>query len=105
VTTEAADAPRAFPVGARVRVSPECGLGHVRTPGYVRGRHGHVLRCHGTFPDPGDLASSRPARLRRLYTVAFAASELWSGASGWVVQVDLYEHWLSVVRKETDSDH
>ena len=56
--------------GTRVRVRdawPERdGPCHIRTPHYVRGRVGHVVRALGTFPNPEDLAFRRPpAPIRR----------------------------------------
>ena len=68
---------------------------HCRTPHYVRGRRGQVVRHLGDFPDPGEIAFARPAPLRRLYHVAFPLGELWPEASGRdELVVEIYEHWL-----------
>lgn len=72
---------------------------HVRTPHYVRGHEGTVLRALGAFPDPGDLAFARPAAMRALYHVAFAQHALWPDGRPEdqgrdEVVVELYEHWL-----------
>ncbi|MGH7044675.1 MAG: SH3-like domain-containing protein [Acetobacteraceae bacterium] len=85
--------------GTRVRVKddwPESrGPCHVRTPHYVRGRPGRVMRRLGTFPNPEDLAFARPAPKRALYHVAFNEQDLWpDGRAGDDVLVELYEHWL-----------
>jgi nitrile hydratase len=88
-----------LPPGATVRVRddwPETrGPCHLRTPHYLRGREGTIVRVLGRFPNPEDLAFARPAALRMLYHVAFPQSPLWNeGRPGDEVVVELYEHWL-----------
>lgn len=88
-----------FAPGDRVVVRTSESPGHVRTPHYVRGRTGVVERVCGPFANPEELAYGRdglPAR--PLYRVRFPQAELWpgySGAAGDVVEVEIYEHWLS----------
>lgn len=67
---------------------------HVRTPHYVRGRQGTIVRHLGDFPDPGDIAFERPPAIRSLYHVAFPFRELWPDGSGDELVVEIYEHWL-----------
>lgn len=87
-----------FAAGSRVTVLdawPEAdGPVHVRTPHYVRGKAGAVVRELGAFPDPGDIAFARPAAIRRLYHVAFPLRELFADATGDELLVEIYEHWL-----------
>lgn len=88
-----------FAAGARVRVKedwPETrGPVHIRTPHYVRGMRGTVVRQLGTFANPEDLAFARPAPLRPLYHVRFDQPAIWQeGRAGDEVMVELYEHWL-----------
>jgi Nitrile hydratase beta subunit, C-terminal len=85
--------------GAAVRVRddwPEArGPCHIRTPHYVRGRTGRVLRRLGAFPNPEDLAFARPAPKRDLYHVLFTETELWpDGRPGDDLLVEIFEHWL-----------
>lgn len=85
--------------GSRVRVRddwPETrGPAHIRTPHYLRGRSGTVLRHLGDFPNPEDLAFARPAPRRPLYHVAFAQPALWpDGRPGDEVVVEIFGHWL-----------
>lgn len=84
--------------GAAVRVRDDWperdGPVHVRTPHYVRGRRGTVLRPLGAFPDPGDIAFARQPAIRRLYHVAFPLRDLWPDATGDELIVEIYEHWL-----------
>ncbi len=86
--------------GAAVRVRndwPEArGPAHVRTPHYLRGRRGTVLRCLGDFPNPEDLAFARPASRRPLYHVAFDGRALWPDGNADEVVVEIFEHWLEL---------
>ena len=88
-----------LPAGARVRVRddwPETrGPCHIRTPHYLRGETGTVVRYLGEFPNPEQLAFGRPAEPRSLYHVAFAQPLFWQeGRPGDEIVVELYEHWL-----------
>jgi len=64
-------------------------------PGYVRGKGGIIFAHHGghVFPD----ASARgEEKAEHLYTVSFAAPDLWPQAEGRRdrVSVDLWESYL-----------
>jgi nitrile hydratase subunit beta len=88
-----------FAPGAHVRVKndwPETrGPVHIRTPHYLRGMHGTVLRQLGAFPNPEDLAFARPAATLPLYHVAFDQPAVWQeGHPGDQLLVEIYEHWL-----------
>lgn len=84
--------------GTAVRVRddwPEArGKCHIRTPHYLRGQAGTVVRHLGAFPNPEDLAFARPARKLDLYHVAFRPQSLWADAGGDEILVELYEPWL-----------
>jgi nitrile hydratase subunit beta len=68
---------------------------HIRTPHYLRGHKGRIVRYLGHYPNPEDLAFARPAAERSLYHVAFAIPELWpDGGKDDEVVVEIYEHWL-----------
>ena len=86
-------------LGAMVRVRddwPESrGPCHIRTPHYLRGHVGRVVRALGAFPDPEALAFARPAARRALYHVLFPQPALWpDGRPGDEVMVEIFEHWL-----------
>ena len=88
-----------FAAGTRVRVKddwPETrGPVHVRTPHYLRGMPGTVVRQLGTYPNPEDLAFGRPAPIRPLYHVRFDQPAVWQeGWGGDELLVEIYEHWL-----------
>jgi nitrile hydratase len=68
---------------------------HIRTPHYLRGHKGRVVRYLGDHPNPEDLAFARPAAKRPLYHVAFPMNELWPEKHpNDELLVEIYEHWL-----------
>lgn len=88
-----------FAPGETVRVRndwPEAtGPVHIRTPHYVRGIQGQVVRCLGTFPNPEDLAFRRPADTTPLYHVRFRQSAIWPDAKqDDDLLIEIFEHWL-----------
>ena len=84
--------------GAAVRVRddwPEArGPCHIRTPHYLRGRAGTVVRHLGRYANPEELAFARPAAVLDLYHVAFQTRALWPDAEAGEVLVEIYEPWL-----------
>ena len=88
--------------GSAVRVRfdwPETrGPVHIRTPWYLRGARGTVVRHLGDFPNPEDLAFARPAERRALYHVLFDQDAVWhEDHPRDELMVELYEHWLEPV--------
>ncbi len=88
-----------YSVGDRVRVANAHPPGHIRTPSFVRGLTGTVVRHFGAFPNPERLAygmSGLPAL--DLYQVAFAMDDVWAGNGAYepgdTVTADIYENWL-----------
>jgi nitrile hydratase len=51
--------------------------GHTRLPGYARGHRGEIARDLGVFVFPDTNAHDRGEAPQRLYSVRFAARELW----------------------------
>lgn len=87
-----------FAPGAAVRVCaawPERdGPVHLRTPHYLRGVAGRVVRRLGAFPNPEDLAFDRPAETVPLYHVMFDPRAVWPDADRGDLLVEVFEHWL-----------
>lgn len=85
----------AFRPGDAVRAKRHGIPGHTRLPAYVRGCRGEIVASHGPhiFPDAHAVGEDRA---EPLYTVGFAASELWPEASGRRDRVflDLWESYL-----------
>ncbi|MFC7610579.1 SH3-like domain-containing protein [Teichococcus aestuarii] len=91
-----ATAPARFAVGAAVRTrhfhTPE----HTRLPRYARGRRGVVDRVQGVFVFPDSNAHGRGEAPQWLYTVRFAAAELWGEGADpdLTVSIDAWESYL-----------
>ncbi len=75
------DAPVAarFKPGQRVRASNINPMGHTRLPRYARGKLGTIERDHGVFVFPDTNAHFLGEKPQHLYSVRFAARELWGG--------------------------
>lgn len=90
-------APPAFVVGDKVRAKVMNPKGHTRLPRYARGKIGEVVFDHGghVFPDTNALDPPREDPCR-LYTVKFAATELWGPDVNRrdSVCIDLWERYL-----------
>lgn len=85
-----------FQSGQRVRARNLNPVGHTRLPRYVRGKLGVVDRVHGTFVFPDTNAHFLGESPQHLYSVRFAAQELWGAdfAAQDAVYVDLWEDYL-----------
>ena len=88
-----------YRAGAKVRVANAQPPGHVRTPQFLRGRTGTIIRSFGKYPNPERLAYGMhglPAL--ELFQVLFSMDEVWHGEGdyrpGDTVTADIYEHWL-----------
>ena len=72
--------------------------GHTRLPRYARARHGTIDRIHGVFVFPDTNAAFQGEHPQYLYSVRFAARELWGdqerAASEDAVYIDLWESYL-----------
>ncbi len=92
------DGPQRFGAGARVRVGTGDPPGHVRTPMYLRGKEGEVVRNCGAYRNPERLAFGGDGLPRQpLYIVRFRQCDLWpdyAGPAGDTITADIYEHWL-----------
>jgi nitrile hydratase len=66
-----------FRAGDQVRARNMHPLGHTRLPRYVRGKLGKVERGHGVFVFPDTNAHFLGEKPQHLYSVRFAAHELW----------------------------
>jgi nitrile hydratase len=95
-TQRNATAPARFVVGDAVRTRSGSPDHHTRLPAYVRGKRGVITRVHGTHVFADRHAHGRGEQPQWLYTVAFAATELWGGdgRSGDRISVDAWEPYL-----------
>ena len=92
-----------FNPGDQIIVREEYPIGHFRTPMYVRGNRGIVVRYLGHFDNPEPLAYCLKTNLLALFKVRFRQFDLWpdyAGSAADTLELDLYENWL----KEVDNN-
>jgi hypothetical protein len=77
-----------FKESDRVTVLPLNPAGNPRTPPYLRGRSGMVVRCHGIIDNPLDHNGAYPP----LYSIVFRLPA--HGAQRDEVLADIHEEWL-----------
>jgi nitrile hydratase subunit beta len=85
-----------FAIGEQVRAKRINPAGHTRLPRYARGCVGVVDRIHGAHVLPDSNAHFRGENPQHLYSVRFAARELWGDAAAArdSVYIDLWEEYL-----------
>ena len=88
-----------FKVGDRVVSSNAQPLGHTRLPRYARGREGVINRDHGVFTFADTNAMTRDRKPQHLYSVRFAAAELWGSEASPKdsIYLDLWDDYLQLV--------
>lgn len=85
-----------FQAGQRVRSRNINPVGHTRLPRYARGRVGTIHRDHGVFVFPDTNALFLGEKPQHVYSVRFAARELWGeqAAVQDSVYVDMWDSYL-----------
>lgn len=88
--------PARFKPGERVRARNIHPTTHTRLPRYARGKAGTVERDHGVFVFPDTNAHGLGEKPQHVYSVRFAASELWGDAAAGrdAVHVDMWDDYL-----------
>jgi nitrile hydratase len=88
-------APR-FQAGQRVRARNINPVGHTRLPRYARGKIGTVERDHGVFVLPDTNAHFLGEKPQHVYSVRFAARELWGeqASARDSVNLDMWDDYL-----------
>ncbi|HSG95718.1 MAG TPA: nitrile hydratase subunit beta [Afifellaceae bacterium] len=92
----AAPAPARFKAGDPVRARVMNPAGHTRLPRYVRGRTGTIAAIRGCHVFPDAHCGTDNEDPHWLYSVAFAADEVWGpqGRVGDEIYLDLWEPHL-----------
>ena len=86
---------RHFQHGERVRVKDDHVAGHVRMPGYIRGKCGVVVGVSPPYPFPDAHAHGVPADDEPTYDVRFRSEDLWpEGADPALVHVGVFQSYL-----------
>lgn len=85
-----------FHVGQRVQARNLNSEGHTRLPRYARGKRGEVVHDHGVHVFNDSDGRGLGERPQHLYSVRFAARELWGPEASAVdtVYVDLWDEHL-----------
>ena len=85
-----------FRVGQRIRARNINPTGHTRLPRYARAKLGTIERDHGVFVFPDTNAHFLGENPQRLYSVRFAARELWGAQASPrdAVYLDLWDDYL-----------
>ncbi len=85
-----------FRAGQRVRARNINPTGHTRLPRYARGKPGMVERDHGVFVFPDTNAHFLGEKPQHVYSVRFAARELWGeqAAPQDSVYLDMWDDYL-----------
>lgn len=99
-----------FKVGQAVIARNLNPTGHTRLPRYARVKRGEIESIHGAFVFPDDNAHGRGENPQYVYSVRFAARDLWGEAAeaNHFVNLDLWESYLSKASRsstKTDSTH
>ena len=85
-----------FKVSQRVRARNINPTGHTRLPRYARGKTGVIVRDHGVYLFPDSNAHFEGEKRQHVYSVRFAARELWGGSASPrdSVHLDLWDDYL-----------
>ncbi|MGA8708671.1 MAG: nitrile hydratase subunit beta [Steroidobacteraceae bacterium] len=85
-----------FREGQRVRARNINPAGHTRLPRYARGKQGTIVRDHGVHVFNDSLVQGLGEKPQHLYSVRFAARELWGpqAAATDSVYLDLWDDHL-----------
>jgi nitrile hydratase len=91
-----ASAQARFKVGERVRARNINPVGHTRLPRYARGKAGVIDRHHGIFVFPDTNAHFQGEHPQHLYSVRFAARELWGedASPRDSIYIDMWDSYL-----------
>jgi nitrile hydratase beta subunit len=85
-----------FQPGQRVRARNINPAGHTRLPRYARGKIGQIDRDHGVYGFPDTNARYLGEKRQHVYSVRFAARELWgeSAPARDSVYIDMWDDYL-----------
>jgi nitrile hydratase len=85
-----------FKTGQRVRARNMNPVGHTRLPRYARGKTGKIDRDHGVYNFPDTNAEGGGTKRQHVYSVRFAAREIWGehASERDFVYLDLWDDYL-----------
>ena len=86
-----------FAPGQAVRVREDYPPGHIRTPVFIRGKHGVITRDFGEYDNPEITTYELEGPQKTLYEVRFRQIDVWpdyAGSEADTLDIDIFEHWL-----------
>jgi nitrile hydratase len=84
-----------FAIGETVRVKNEFVSGHVRMPGYIRGKQGVIVSKSPAYPFPDASAHNLQVTKEPTYDVQFRSVEIWPGSSDdALIHVGVFQSYL-----------
>lgn len=85
-----------FKIGQHVRTRNIHPASHTRLPRYARGKQGVIVRDHGVFVFPDTNAHFKGEKPQHLYSVRFAARELWGtqAAPRDTIHLDMWDDYI-----------
>ncbi|HLN01625.1 MAG TPA: nitrile hydratase subunit beta [Bryobacteraceae bacterium] len=85
-----------FTVGQRARARNMNPTGHTRLPRYARGKLGIITHDHGVYSFPDTNAHFQGEKRQHVYSVRFAARELWgeNASPRDSVHLDMWDDYL-----------
>ncbi len=87
-----------FKPGDRVRVKADYVPGHVRMPGYIRGKEGVVVEVSPAYPFPDAHAHGVAAEDEPTFDVRFRSEDLWAdSADPALIHVGVFQSYLERV--------
>ena len=87
--------PQSFAIGDKVRVKDEYVPGHVRMPGYIRGKAGVVVSISPPYPFPDTAGHGMLAAMEPTCDVRFRSCDLWAdGCDEAVNHVGVFRSYL-----------
>ena len=99
--------PAQFAAGDMIRTISDVVSQHTRLPAYARDKPGRVLSLHAGWVYPDTNAHGKGEHPQHLYTVAFAAADLWGAAAdpALTVCLDLFEPYLRTAQSTKSTDN
>lgn len=98
--------PAPLKIGDHVLVTVKFPIGHYRTPTYIRGKQGVIVRNLGRYINPEREAFGKNAGDKLWYfMVSFLQKDIWpdyTGDAKDVLEIEIFENWLQPITTQTN---
>jgi hypothetical protein len=93
--------PARFKEGEAIRIAEKFPIGHYRTPTYVRGKQGTIVKILGKYINPEREAFGKNAGDKLwYYMVSIPQKELWENYQGQdtdLLEIEVFDNWLEPI--------